>query len=50
MYAIIQPDNWRMITLFRNLGLPETITFIDDVERIELSIGPHLSGVCRPAG
>ncbi len=50
IYAIVQPDNWRMITLFRNLGLPETISFIDDVERIELSIGPGVAGVCRPAG
>ena len=50
IYAIVQPDNWRMITLFRNLGLPEKITFEDDVERIELSIGPGVTGVCRPAG
>ncbi len=46
IYAIVQPDNWRMITLFRNLGLPETITYDDDVERIELTIGPGASGVC----
>lgn len=50
IYAIVQPDNWRMITLFRNLGLPEKITYIDDVERLELGIGPGISGVCRPAG
>lgn len=50
IYAIVQPDNWRMITLFRNLGLPETITYVDDVERIALSIGPGVSGVCRPTG
>jgi RimJ/RimL family protein N-acetyltransferase len=50
LYAIVQPDNWRMITLFRNLGLPERISYIDDVERIELAIGAGVAGVCRPAG
>jgi acetyltransferase len=50
LYAIVQPDNWKMTTLFRNLGLPERITFEDDVERIELSIEESVMGVCRPAG
>jgi len=50
IYAIVQPDNWRMITLFRNLGLPETITYVDDVERIEVEIGRSTFGVCRPTG
>lgn len=50
LYAIVQPDNWPMISLFRNLGLPEKISFIDDVERIELTLGAQLTGVCRPAG
>lgn len=50
IYAIVQPDNWRMITLFRNLGLPETITYVDDIERIEVEIGRNTFGVCRPTG
>jgi acetyltransferase len=50
LYAIVQPDNWKMITLFRNLGLPERISYEDDVERIELSLDDSVMGVCRPAG
>jgi len=50
LYAIVQPDNWKMITLFRNLGLPERRSFEDDVERIELSIESSIMGACRPAG
>lgn len=50
LYAIVQPDNWKMITLFRNLGLPERIIHEDDVERIELTLGQSVMGICRPAG
>lgn len=50
LYAIVQPDNWKMITLFRNLGLPEKTVQEDDVERIELSLNAPVMGVCRPAG
>ena len=50
LYAIVQPDNWKMITLFRNLGLPERTIHDDDVERIELSIEGSVMGVCRPVG
>ncbi len=50
LYAIMQADNWKMITLFRNHGLPERITYEDDVERIELSLNTSVMGTCRPAG
>lgn len=50
LYAIVQPDNWRMIALLRNLGLPERLVDLEDVRRIELTIGHGVMGICRPAG
>lgn len=37
-YAIVLPENKRMLNLLRDLGLPERVEFSDGVEQIEVAI------------
>lgn len=38
LYALVLPDNKRMLNLLRDLGLPERIRHQDGVERIEVAL------------
>jgi GNAT superfamily N-acetyltransferase len=38
LYALVLPDNRRMLNLLRDLGLPEQIRHQDGVERIEVDL------------
>jgi len=38
LYALVLPDNAKMLGLLADLKLPETKTFVDGVERVELDL------------
>lgn len=40
IYALVLPDNRKMLQLLRDLGLPEKRTFADGVEQVELFLNP----------
>jgi RimJ/RimL family protein N-acetyltransferase len=46
LYALVLPNNAQMLRLLRNFGLPERHTWVDGVERVELTLIPPV----EPAG
>jgi RimJ/RimL family protein N-acetyltransferase len=40
LYALVLPENIRMLRLLRDLGLPERVQFEDGVERIDVDLSP----------
>lgn len=40
LHAYVRPENWRMLALLRNLGLPETIVHERGEERVSIEIEP----------
>lgn len=40
LYALVLPDNAKMLGLLADLGLPESKTFVDGIERVELQLSP----------
>jgi RimJ/RimL family protein N-acetyltransferase len=38
LYALVLPENVRMLSLLRDLGLPERVHFEDGIERVELTL------------
>ncbi|HEY8446310.1 MAG TPA: GNAT family N-acetyltransferase [Thermomicrobiales bacterium] len=38
LYALVLPENARMLNLLRDLGLPERIKHVDGIERVELDL------------
>jgi RimJ/RimL family protein N-acetyltransferase len=46
-YALVLPENMRMLNLLRDLGLPERITFEDQIERVEIDLVGTSSTSCE---
>lgn len=40
LYALVLPENARMLNLLRDLGLQERIRWVDHIERVELDLTP----------
>jgi RimJ/RimL family protein N-acetyltransferase len=38
LYALVVPENIRMLNLLRDLGLPELVCYEDQIERVEISL------------
>jgi L-amino acid N-acyltransferase YncA len=38
LYALVLPENVRMLSLLRGLGLPERVHFEDGIERVEITL------------
>jgi RimJ/RimL family protein N-acetyltransferase len=49
LYALVLPENIRMLNLLRDLGLPERIRFQDGFERVELDLGSETLPAPRAA-
>jgi RimJ/RimL family protein N-acetyltransferase len=41
LYALVLPDNLRMLNLLRDLDLPDRTRFVDDIERVEVELFPE---------
>jgi RimJ/RimL family protein N-acetyltransferase len=42
-YALVLPENIRMLNLLRDLGLPEQVSYVDQVERVEIELSESTS-------
>jgi len=41
-YALVLPENIRMLNLLRDLGLPERVSYEDQIDRVEIELGEAL--------